>query len=124
MPATLSSSPHPAFRQAMRGIDEVLAATIGTDSTWARIFPAPLHTRGLQRIGTAVHLPTTGGAGASAMCWALTLTRLRPHILERHLATDDVLDAALTQLADPDFADLAFATVLAWGRTPGATPGP
>ncbi|WP_261566693.1 class I SAM-dependent methyltransferase [Frankia gtarii] len=115
----LDSSPHPAFRQAMRSIGEVLAKTIGTDSTWARGFPAPLQTRGLVDVGLSVHLPTTGGAGASAQCWALTLTRLRPHIRELNLADDDTLDDALDCLADPAFFDLSFATAVAWGRAPG-----
>ncbi|WP_261560669.1 class I SAM-dependent methyltransferase [Frankia tisae] len=115
----LDSSPHPAFRQAMRSIDEVLAKTIGTDSAWARGFPAPLQRRDLVDVGVSVHLPTTGGAGASAQCWALTLTRLRPHIRELGLADDDTLDDALDCLADPAFFDLSFATAVAWGRAPG-----
>ncbi|WP_163550480.1 class I SAM-dependent methyltransferase [Candidatus Frankia nodulisporulans] len=117
----LDSCAQPAFRRAMDALDTVLAATIGTDSTWARTFPAPLRARGLSEVGMTVHLPVTGGANASALCWALTLTRLRTRIVERRLAGDDVLDAALAQLADPDFADLAFATVLAWGRAPAHT---
>ncbi|MCM3923773.1 methyltransferase domain-containing protein [Frankia sp. AiPs1] len=115
----LDSSPHPPFRQAMRSIDEVLAKTIGTDSAWARGFPTPLQARGLIDVGLSVHLPTTGGANASAQCWALTLTRLRPHIRELDLASDDLLDEALAALADPAFFDLSFATAIAWGRAPG-----
>ncbi|CAJ62340.1 MULTISPECIES: class I SAM-dependent methyltransferase [Frankia] len=115
----LDSSPHPAFRRAMHSIDEALARTIGTDSAWARGFPAPLQARGLVDVGVSVHLPTTGGAGASAQCWALTLTRLRPHIRELGLADDDTLDEALAALADPAFFDLSFATAIAWGRAPG-----
>jgi 2-polyprenyl-3-methyl-5-hydroxy-6-metoxy-1,4-benzoquinol methylase len=114
----LDSSPHPRFRQAMHAIDQVLAKTIGTDSAWARGFPGPLLDRNLAEVGTTVHLPTTGGANASALCWALTLTRLRPRIRELQLASDDTLDAALELLADPAFFDLAFATAIAWGRGP------
>ncbi|WP_051054200.1 class I SAM-dependent methyltransferase [Frankia sp. QA3] len=114
----LDSSPHPAFRRAMLSIDEALAKTIGTDSAWARGFPGPLQARGLVDVGVSVHLPTTGGAGASAQCWALTLTRLRPHIRELDLAGDDTLDEALDCLADPAFFDLSFATAIAWGRAP------
>ncbi|SNQ47429.1 Methyltransferase type 11 [Frankia canadensis] len=112
----LDSSPHPPFAQAMRAVDEVLARSIGTDSTWARQFPAPLAGRHLVEVGTAVHLPPTGAANASALCWTLTLTRLRARIRELDLASDDVLDDALALLADPAFFDLAFATAIAWGR--------
>ncbi|MBL7496924.1 methyltransferase domain-containing protein [Frankia sp. CNm7] len=114
----VDSSPHPPFRAAMRGIGEALARTIGTDSGWARGFPGPLRDRRLVDVGTAVHLPATGGANASARCWTLTLTRLRPRIRELDLASEDTLDEALAQLADPAFFDLAFATVIAWGRGP------
>ncbi|MBL7490834.1 methyltransferase domain-containing protein [Frankia sp. AgB1.9] len=114
----LDSSPHPQFGKAMRAIDRVLAETIGTDSTWARRFPGPLVDRDLVDVGTTVHLPTTGGANASALCWTLTLTRLRARIRELDLASDATLDEALELLADPAFFDLAFATAIAWGRRP------
>jgi SAM-dependent methyltransferase len=114
----LDSSPHPPFGEAMRAIDQVLAKTIGTDSTWARRFPGPLVDRNLADVGATVHLPATGGANASALCWTLTLSRLRPRIRDLNLAGDDVLDAALELLADPGFFDLAFATSIAWGRKP------
>ncbi|WP_045878774.1 class I SAM-dependent methyltransferase [Pseudofrankia sp. DC12] len=114
----LGSSPHPQFGRAMGAIDQVLAKTIGTDSTWARRFPGPLVDRNLVDVGTTVHLPTTGGANASALCWSLTLTRLRTRIREFDLVSDDTLDEALELLADPAFFDLAFATAIAWGRRP------
>ncbi|ADP81476.1 class I SAM-dependent methyltransferase [Pseudofrankia inefficax] len=114
----LDSSPHPPFGQAMHAIGQVLAKTIGTDSTWARRFPGPLADRNLVGVGTTAHLPATGGANASALCWTLTLTRLRARIREFDLASDDTLDQALELLADPAFFDLAFATAIAWGRRP------
>jgi hypothetical protein len=114
----VDSSPHPQFREAMRAIDQVLAKTIGTDSTWARGFPGPLSHRDLVEAATAVHLPTTGGANASALCWALTLSRLRPRIREPQLTSDDTLDEALRLLSDPAFFDLAFATAITWARRP------
>ncbi|OAA22316.1 Methyltransferase domain-containing protein [Frankia sp. EI5c] len=114
----IDSSPHPRFREAMRGIDLVLARTIGTDSTWARGFPEPLLKRRLVDVGMTVHLPTTGGGNASAQCWALTLARLRPRIRELDLVPDETLDEALDQLADPAFFDVTFATAVAWGRAP------
>ncbi|ABW14919.1 Methyltransferase type 12 [Parafrankia sp. EAN1pec] len=114
----VASSPNPTFRQAMTAIEQVLARTIGTDSTWARGFPGPLRSRHLVDVGTSSHLPTTGGANASACCWALTLSRLRPHILSLGLATADTVDRALDLLADPAFFDLSFATAIAWGRAP------
>lgn len=116
----LGSSPHPAFREAMLSAGRALAETIGTDTDWARSFPAPLLSRGLVDVGMTVHVPTTGGANASALCWTLTLTRLRPHIRARELASDEVVDEALAQLADPAFFDLSFATAIAWGRRPSA----
>src|SRR5262249_54959346 len=97
-------------------IEQVLAKTIGTDSTSARQFPGPLVARELVDVGTTVHLPTTGGANASALCWTLTLTRLRTRIREFDLVSEDTLDEALELLADPAFFDLAFATAIAWGR--------
>ncbi|WP_084132425.1 class I SAM-dependent methyltransferase [Parafrankia colletiae] len=120
----VGSSPHPAFRRAMHAVEDVLAVTIGTDATWGRRFPAPLLDRGLLDVGLTVSLPATGGANASALCWALTLSRLRPHILEHQLVAADVLDEALDLLADPGFFDLAAATAIAWGRRPPAAPTP
>ncbi|KPM54312.1 methyltransferase [Frankia sp. R43] len=115
----VESSPHPAFREAMLGIEQVLAKTIGTDSTWARRFPEPLRSRGLVDVGMTVHLPTTGGGNASARCWTLTLNRMRPRIRDLRLASDAALDEALDRLADPSFFDVGFATAIAWGRAPG-----
>ncbi|WP_007517609.1 class I SAM-dependent methyltransferase [Pseudofrankia saprophytica] len=114
----VDSAPHAPFRDAMLGIDQALAKTIGTDSGWARGFPGPLVARGLADVGMTVQLPTTGGANASARCWTLTLSRLRPHIRRLELASDATLDEALDQLADPSFFDVAFATAIAWGRVP------
>ncbi|EFC84166.1 bifunctional 2-polyprenyl-6-hydroxyphenol methylase/3-demethylubiquinol 3-O-methyltransferase UbiG [Parafrankia sp. EUN1f] len=115
----VESSPNPAFREAMLGIEQVLAKTIGTDSTWARGFPEPLRSRGLVDVGMSVHLPTTGGGNASARCWTLTLNRLRPRIRDLRLASDAALDEALDRLADPSFFDVGFATAIAWGWAPG-----
>ena len=114
----LASSPHPDFAAAMRSIERVLAATIGTDSTWGRGFPTPLRRRGLVDVGAATYLPTAGGDNASALCWGLTLSRLRPSILELGLADPGTLDRALDMLADPTFFDLGFATAICWGRSP------
>ncbi len=114
----LASSSHPAFRDTMISIERALATTIGTDSTWARSFPRPLLTRGFRDVGSTVHLPVTGGGNASALCWALTLSRMRSRILELGLASAETLDRAAVHLADPTFFDLAFATAVAWGRTP------
>ncbi|CAO5176518.1 Methyltransferase family protein [Frankia sp. AiPs1] len=116
----LDSSPHPAFRDAMRSVADVLAHTIGTDCAWARGFPGLLLRRGLVEVGAMVHLPATGGAGASAQCWALTLARLRQHILDRDPTLAETVDQTFDLLADPAFFDFAFATAIAWGTAPRA----
>lgn len=118
----IDSSTCKPFRASMRAVERVLAATIGTDSRWARSFPQPFLDRGLVEVGTEVSLPTTGGCNASASCWNLTLQRLRPLILERGLASEAHLDAASRLLADPAFFDYAFATVAGWGRSPQQGP--
>jgi SAM-dependent methyltransferase len=114
----IASSPHRDFRRAMASLERVLARTIGTDSRWGRSFPAPLQRRGLVDVGAAIHLPVTGGANASATCWALTLAQLRPRMLELGLSDAPTLDRAERLLADEAFFDFAFATAIAWGRKP------
>jgi trans-aconitate methyltransferase len=112
------SSPHAPFREAMTGLEQVLAATIGTDCTWARNFPACFLARNLTDLGAQVHIPSTGGRNASATCWALTLQQLRPRILEQDLATAEALDAADQLLSDPTFFDFTLSSIAGWGRRP------
>ncbi|MBO3751168.1 class I SAM-dependent methyltransferase [Streptosporangiaceae bacterium NEAU-GS5] len=109
------STPHPGFRDIMDALIKTLNLTIGTDTDWPWTFPAPLHERGLTGIGAAANIPITGGANASAQCWTLTLTQMRPRILELGLASADSLDRALDLLGDLAFFDFATATIACWG---------
>jgi 2-polyprenyl-3-methyl-5-hydroxy-6-metoxy-1,4-benzoquinol methylase len=114
----IDSSLNAPFRKAMRGIERILAQTIGTDSHWPRTFPRPLQERGLIRVGTQVVLPSTGARNPSAECWSLTLQQLREQLLDRELCDEATLDEALRLLAEPDFYDYSFATLSCWGRAP------
>jgi SAM-dependent methyltransferase len=114
----ITTSHNEPFRAAMSSIERVLADTIGTDATWSRAFPAPLQRRGLTDVGAVVHLPVTGGGNASATCWSLTLTQLRPLIAETQPDQLPAVDETRRLLDDPAFFDFGFATAIAWGHKP------
>ncbi|WP_433556125.1 class I SAM-dependent methyltransferase [Pseudonocardia xinjiangensis] len=115
----IESSPHAPLREAMSGLEQVMAATIGTDCSWARNFPACFLARGLTDLGAQARISSTGGRNASATCWALTLQRLRPRILEQGLSSAEALDAADQLLSDPMFFDFVFSSIAGWGRRKG-----
>ncbi len=106
------------LRAAMDALMDTLARTIGTDTDWPWTFPEPLAVRGLTGLGAEAHVPATGGRNASTRCWSLTLTQMRPRILELGLADAATLDGALRSLDDPAFSGFASATVSCWGRKP------
>ena len=112
----IDSSPTPAFREAMHAVGSTLAATIGTDSTWPRTFPAPLLRHGLTEVSASVHVPVTGGRNASARCWSHTLRRLRQQIADQQPGALSAVDEALRLLDLPEFHDFTFATAICWGR--------
>lgn len=117
--ARLPVPARPEVREAMDALMDTLRRAIGTDTDWPWTFPTPLLARGLAEIGADARVPATGGGNASAQCWSLTLTQMRPRILELDAADPAALDRALETLSDPAFYGFVSATVACWGRKPG-----
>jgi SAM-dependent methyltransferase len=111
------SSPHEAFRNAMRAWVDVIGRT-GTDYDWTRTFPEPLQRHGYREVGATAIAPVLQGGTPVARFWSLTLETLRARIIEAGLVSDAELDEARRLLADPEFWDLGAGWVAAWGKRP------
>jgi SAM-dependent methyltransferase len=114
---TAVSSLNPTYAATFQAVADLLART-GTDYVWARTFPGPLSSCGLEDVGVDVWLNPVRGGGALAEFWALGLQHLRPRLIETDLLSAEALDATLALLRDPGFSDLPPMLFYGWGRRP------
>ena len=90
----------------------------GYDGYWGRRMLGALRDAGLVDVESKGKVVTMHGGTPSAEWYVLALERARPAILESGLLTAEVVDAALAQARQPDFAVLGPLTISAWGRRP------
>ena len=95
---------------------ERLIGRAGTDYAWPRTFPQPLIACGLDAVGCGVEVPMMRGGSPAAEFIRLTVQALAPAMLGAALIEPDDLNAVELLLTDPDFWDLGFALMSAWGR--------
>jgi len=87
----------------------------GLDATWARGLPEQLARRGLEAVEASAEIPFFSGGSALARLWSLTWLQNRLEI-QRAGATEELLDAAQGELADPARWFYCPAMVRASGR--------
>lgn len=112
----VASSPHPVVRR----MAEVLVAaseSMGTDTAWARRYPAQLLEHGLSEVDAECRLRMMRGGNREALMLAGLYRQARPLLLA-HGCTEHDVDQVLDLLADPRYVDLPPAVIRAWGRQP------
>jgi SAM-dependent methyltransferase len=90
----------------------------GYDGYWGRRMLGALRQAGLVDVESKGKVVTMHGGTPSAEWYVLALERARPAIIESGLLAADVVDAALAQAREPDFAVLGPLAISAWGRRP------
>lgn len=114
----IASSPDPVYRKVSAAMCDAVEARIGTDTSWARTFPAPLRRAGLIDLDTDAFAAPTG-ATAMGRFWLGSAEQLRGDLLEQFAVTEPELKHLREQMDNPNFRDFALASVAAWGRRPG-----
>ncbi len=117
---TGDSSPYPAFRRLSQAVEQLLTMA-GADLRWARQLPIVLAAAGLASIGLSCSLWYAGDRGPGDELWKFGFPQLRPAVVGQGLLSDAEFDAAVALFDDPSFADLAPATISAWGQRPAVT---
>ena len=107
--------PFATLQSAVRG---ATTEANGYDGYWGRRMLGALRDAGLVDVESKGKVVTMHGGTPSAEWYVLALERARPAILESGLLTAEVVDAALAQARQPDFAVLGPLTISAWGRRP------
>jgi SAM-dependent methyltransferase len=106
------------FATLSRVTMERSASRLGYDGYWGRRMLPALAAVGLERIESRGKVVTMHGGTHSAEWYVLALERSAPVLVEDGLLTQDLVDAALAQARQPDFAVLGPLTISAWGRRP------
>ncbi|MGE7434477.1 class I SAM-dependent methyltransferase [Kitasatospora sp. NPDC001175] len=115
---TTDSSPYPAWRRAMRALEEILAAQ-GGDLTWARRRQtAALAEAGLTELGLAVHPLIVGDGGAVDAFMRLFFEQIGPELIAQNRLTEAQLAEGLAMLDDPGFLDVTHCLYTGWGCRP------
>jgi hypothetical protein len=77
-----------------------------------------LRDAGLVDVESKGKVVTMHGGTPSAEWYVLALERARPALVESGVLSAELIDAALAQAREPDFAVLGPLTISAWGRRP------
>jgi SAM-dependent methyltransferase len=104
--------------RAFTAVADLMADRVGSDTEWALRLPGPLHARGLDRTGGAVHVPRTATPVLHHIL--LSLDQLRPALVAGGSFSGEELDrvAALLRSRDPSVITYGFGLVSAWGQRP------
>lgn len=112
----VDSSPNAGYRKALLRWSDLVRDTIGTDSRWARNYPAALGCHGLRDLDAHTVTQHIRGGSDLADFWRLTVDMSREQLLGRgYLSTKEYEDFT-SLMQDVDFWDLAPALTQAWGR--------
>lgn len=112
----LDSSPNAAYRKAMLRWGDLVRDTIGTDSRWARNYPANLGPYGLRGLGAKTFTQHIRGGSELARFWRLTVDMSKQQLLDKGYLSAAEYEDFTKSTEDPDFWDLAPALTQAWGR--------
>jgi SAM-dependent methyltransferase len=115
----VDSSPHPALQRLMEAFEQLLADSHGADFRWARRrLPTALAEVGLVELGMSVSVKHGGDGGADDAVYRMSMTQLRPGLVDRGLLSGAEYTAGIALLDDPAVIDTPIASVAAWGRRP------
>jgi SAM-dependent methyltransferase len=104
--------------RAFTAIVDLMASRVGSDPEWALRLPGPLHARGLDGTGGAVHVPRTEAPVLHHIL--LSLDQLGPGLMADGSFSAAELDRLgnLLRSQDPSIITYGFGLVSAWGRRP------
>ena len=88
----------------------------GYDGYWGRRLLGALRSAGLEQVDSRGTVVTMHGGTPSAEWYVMALERARPRLVEAGLLEAALIDEALGQARDPDFAVLGPLAISAWGR--------
>jgi len=106
------------FATLSRATIERAGSRLGYDGYWGRRMLPALAAAGLERVESRGRVVTMHGGAYSAEWYVLALERAAPALVEEGRVTQELVDAALAQARQPDFAILGPLTISAWGRRP------
>lgn len=114
----IASSPHMVYGKVSEAMCDAVTRLIGTDTAWARTFPAPLARVGLADLDAEVFVPATGGQAPMGRFWLRSAEQLESDLYEHFGVTGPEFTQMRALMNDPDFHDFSLASVATWGRRP------
>ena len=93
-------------------------AANGYDGYWGRRLLGALRAAGLVEVESKGKVVTMHGGTPSAEWYVIALERARQGVIDAGLLSAEVVDEALAQARQPDFAVLGPLAISAWGRRP------
>ena len=106
------------FATLSRTVRDHSTASNGYDGEWGRRLVPALRANGLIDLDSRGKVVTMHGGTPSAEWYVLALERARPRLVAAGLLPEALIDEALAQARQPDFAVLGPLTISAWGRRP------
>lgn len=108
---------HPVLQRVEEALMRLLAASVGTDLTWARTFPLPFERAGLTDADAVVSSPVLRGGNAFAETLRVLLVAATPGLVASGSVTSADVDEVVTMLSsDPSKVDYSILGIIGWGR--------
>lgn len=112
----VASSPYRSMRRVAAALTD-LATGMGTDTAWARRYPAQLIEAGLEDVNAESRLRMMRGGTREALMMLDLFRKAEKPLMASGAAREDVTEV-LRLLESPDYVDLPPAVIRAWGRKP------
>lgn len=109
------SSPHPAYRDTLLTLWQILARTIGTDIDRGRDNPRLLRASELVDVDAAVDLPVVRGNSPWAEFIVRSIRQTGNDLVDVGEIDEDTVNSAVEYLRSADTWDLSVAMITTWG---------
>lgn len=112
------SSAHPAYRKVAEAVAYAIETVVGTDVGWARTFPEPLVSLGLQGLGMEAQVSVIGPGRPMTRFMSMTMRRLEKAMVASGQVTEAEIHQAIEQMSSDTFLDLSLTNMATWGHRP------
>lgn len=115
----VGASPYPAMNRYAAAAHRA-AQQRGADMQWGSRLPGIMALLGFEHIVVETSPRLVGAGGLPDQLWRINLEQGGSHMARNGLLTEAELDECLSLLDDPNFVDIRYIGIAAWGQKPDA----
>lgn len=115
----VGTSPYPAMNRYAAAAQQA-AQLRGADMQWGNRLPGIMARLGFTHIAAEASPRLVGAGGLPDQLWRINLEQAGSHMASSGLLSETELDECLSLLDNPDFVDIRYIGIAAWGQKPYA----